>query len=57
MSQRRLYIKTWLARRYRKYLTIPDWTEADLATVGKDLEQCILHGLAVRDLTNYRLRF
>ena len=57
VAQRKVYIKKWLARRYRKFLDIPEWSETELARLGEDLREHVLHGLAVKALIIMRLRY
>lgn len=57
VPQRKTFIKRWIARRYKKYLRIPNWAAGELAELSGHLQDSVLHGLAVRDLTRYRLDY
>lgn len=55
VEQRREYIAKWIARRYKKYIEIPEWTSKELAALEYSLREMTLHGLAVKALTLRRL--
>jgi hypothetical protein len=55
--QRKEFIKEWITRRYKKYLNIPDWEDSELGKLGDNLRDATLHGLAVRDLIRFRLKY
>ena len=55
VKQRREFLHKRLAQRYAKYLKIPDWTDRELGTLGRDLQDMTLHGLAVRDFIRARI--
>lgn len=55
VDQRREYIARWIERRYHKYLTIPEWTQAELKALDFKLRELTMHGLAVKELTLKRL--
>lgn len=52
---RRQCIAERLARRYRTYLEIPDWSQDELNTLDDRLRALTVQGLAVRDLTRLRI--
>lgn len=53
---RKRHLRQWLRRRYRKYLAIPAWSDADLANLSREMAEYVLHGLAVKQLTLARLK-
>jgi len=57
IEQRRTHIAERLSRRYRKYLDIPHWSQTELDALGDTLRQMTLHGIAVREVTRYRLTY
>jgi hypothetical protein len=55
LVDRKAWVKTWIKRRYARYLTIPDWEPEDLARLGPMLRKFTESGLAIRDVTRKRL--
>ena len=55
LEQRRAYIVKWIERRYRKYLSIPEWTKQQLVELEPTLRQEVTHGLVVKAVTLQRL--
>ena len=56
-ERRKEFIKKALRKRYKKYLTIPEWTDADIGRLGPGLQVMVLHGLAMLALTKERLKW
>lgn len=57
VEQRRDYIKSWLQRRYKKYLNLPDWTDAELNALEYSLRTTTIHRLNVKKITLLRIEF
>lgn len=57
MRERRACAHRHIRRKYRRVLFIPDWTEAELATMSVEAQRYILTGLRQRDLARERLRW
>lgn len=53
-ADRRKRIHALLRHRYRKYLSMPEWTEADLAALEPFLRAEVRRGLAVKEMTLVR---
>lgn len=57
IGQRRAFIKTWLERRYRKYLKIPAWSDSELGQMDVILRDFVIHSLAVKAVIERRIRY
>lgn len=57
VASRRAYIKERLARRYRKYLSIPEWTDAELFALTDSMRESVEHGIAVKKVTLNRIAY
>ena len=57
VKSRKAFIKKALARRYKKYLRIPSWTDAEIARMGRGLQDHVLSGIVIRELVNKRLKW
>jgi hypothetical protein len=57
IKERRAAAHAGIRRKYASYLRIPDWTDAELATMGPKAQAEIIAGIAVRDWVRGRLRW
>jgi len=57
ISQKRRYIQERLRCRYRKILSIPPWSEEDLADLSPLLAQYVRHGLKLRAIISQRITY
>jgi hypothetical protein len=59
LRERKTFIKKALARRYAKFLRIPDWNPSELAMFSERsmLRNYIERGLIVRDIVRQRLKW
>ena len=57
VAGRRAKAKEWIAKRYRKYLELPEWSEEDLEALGPAMRQSVQDGLAVQAVTRLRLAY
>lgn len=57
VHRRKVYIKKALARRYRRILATPPWSDAELAELGRGLQPTVLLGLALQDRVRQRLKW
>ena len=55
LTERKAYVKQKLRMKYAKLLTMPDWTDAELAGLGPTLRLSVQHALAARRLVRQRL--
>lgn len=55
LADRTARVRARLARRYRKALSMPDWSHAELAALGDGMHALIRAGLEERDTTRRRL--
>jgi 5-methylcytosine-specific restriction endonuclease McrA len=49
VHRRKAFIKKALKRKYRRYLNIPPWSDAEISRLGPGLQPVVLHGLAMRE--------
>jgi hypothetical protein len=57
VSARRKFVKTWLRRRYKKLLSIPDWTDRELLDLGPAMQRYVIDSLTKRDIIDDRIRW
>jgi len=57
LAERRAAAQKGIRRKYASYLRIPDWSDAELATMGPTAQREIVAGIAVRDWVRSRLRW
>lgn len=57
IHERRQYVRVWIAKRYRKYLVMPEWSSADLGALDPRLREDVERALRVKALTLKRLRW
>lgn len=57
LAQRRRFVAKWLTKRYRRYLNAPDWTDADLGTLGDGLQRYVIHRQAIKELARARIEY
>lgn len=55
LADKKHALKKILRKRYKKYLTLPDWTEEDMQELGPTLQPKIRAGQSVKILTQQRL--
>lgn len=57
LTERKRYMKAWLLRRYKRYLNLPEWTDAELGRMGPTLQSHVLQQIIIADVTRKRLAF
>ena len=55
LADRKRFVKDWLRRRHAALLRVPDWTEAELADLGPQMERYVRTGVRHRDIVRSRL--
>jgi hypothetical protein len=56
-SEKRKYLRITIARRYKKYLNIPDWDENEILEMGRTLQDKIRRGIALKMETQERIKY
>ena len=57
VHRRKAFVKKALAKKYRRFLEVPDWTDAELSRLGRGLLPYVLQGLALQEHVRKRLRW
>jgi len=57
LEQRKAFLKEKLRRRYRKFLAIPNWTDAELTEMRGGLRRYVVFGLKKKAVVIRRLRW
>lgn len=55
LSDRKRAAKEYLRRKYKKYLSMPDWSDSELDELGYTLRSHIKRNMAIKKLTRMRL--
>lgn len=55
LTERKAYIKQWLRRRYRRYISMPAWTDAELDELGRGIQQYVDQGRIIGELARKRI--
>lgn len=55
VRERKRFIKKWLAKRYGKFLKLPEWTSEDILGLGSMLQREVINGLAIKHSVEKRL--
>ncbi len=56
LTDRRKFIARWLARRYRKELAAPDWSDSEIASLEPWLQRYIIHKQSIKEFVQRRVR-
>ena len=57
LHDRKMAVRVHIRKKYAKYLRIPTWTEGEINDLGPELQKFVRHGLAMKHLTEMRLRW
>jgi hypothetical protein len=55
LRERIEFIKKELRRRYRKHLSVADWTDNEISELGFNLQKAVQHGMVMSELIKYRI--
>jgi hypothetical protein len=57
LTERKVYIKKWIKKRYKYYLKLPEWSDNELDKIGPGLRQHVEAGMMVAKLIRERLNW
>ena len=57
VGRRKRFIKTALSRRYRRFLRLPAWSNAELSRLGPSLQSSTIAALIIKDLVLERIAY
>lgn len=57
IKERKDYVKKYLGRKYKHYLSIPTWSDVELADLGNTLASSVLTSIIIADVIKERIRW